>query len=81
MRRVVLSEASFPNAPDLKSQIGYVILLAHKSGCPNIVHDVSSRCHRVSVSVIIAEVLAISYAVDMEMVVTKALSELLHRNV
>lgn len=81
MRLVVLSDASFAFAPNLKSQIGYVMLMADNSRCANTVHYALGRYHRLLRSVMAAEVHSLVHALDMGMVVKKTLSELLHLNV
>lgn len=73
MHLVVLSGASFANATNLKSQVGYVILIANKLRCANVVHYASSRYHRESRSMIASEVHALLHALDMGMVIRKKL--------
>lgn len=53
--------------------------MADKSLCANIVHYSSSRCHRVSRSVMAVAVHALVQAVDMAMIVRDSLCKLLHR--
>lgn len=81
VRVVVISDASFANAPGLKSQLGFVILMADENRTANIVHYGSCRCHRVTRSVMASEVHALIHAVDIGMIVRDALNELLNRNV
>lgn len=79
MRFVILSDATFANALDLKSQIGYITLIVEKLCCADIAHYTSRRFHRVWRSVIAAEIQALVHSVDIGMVITETLRELLLR--
>lgn len=79
--RVVLSDASLANAPGIKTQLGYVILMAIDDHSENILHYVPSRWHRVRRSVREAEVRALIHVVDFAMLVSEALNELLQQTI
>lgn len=73
----MLPNASFVIAVGMESQLGYVILMTDWQRRANIVHYRSSRCHRVSSSVMAAEVHARVHAFDYGNVICQALVELL----
>lgn len=79
MRIVVISDASFANAPGLKSQLGYVILTADKEKCANIIHYSSCGCHRDWRSDIATEVHALVHTVDKGMLIKETLIKLMNR--
>lgn len=62
---IVFTDASFANNRDLSSQIGYVIVLADKTGKANILHWSSIKCKRVTRSVLGAELYALAHGFDM----------------
>lgn len=66
---IVLSDASFANEVVMKSQLGFVILLADGHKVTNTVHYCSTRCHRVSQSVMDSELHALVHAFDNGFVV------------
>lgn len=69
MRVIVFSKASFLNAPELKSQLGYIIPMADDSHHANIIHYGSSECHRAMRLVMAAEIHALIHAVDIFMLI------------
>lgn len=81
MRVVVLSDASFATTPGLKSQLRYTILMADKKRNGNIVHYGSSWNHRITRSVMTAEVNPMIYAVHVRMIVRGDSNELLNRSI
>lgn len=52
---LLFTDSSFANARDLRSQLGFVILLADEHGNANVIHYASSRCRRVTRSVMASE--------------------------
>lgn len=50
-RMILYTDWSFANAPDLRSQLGFVSVLLHDQGSANIIHYGSARYHRVTRSV------------------------------
>lgn len=65
MQIVVLDDASFANEPEQMNQHSYVILMADRERCDNIVYYASSRCHNVSRYVMAPEVHVLVHAVDV----------------
>jgi hypothetical protein len=74
IRMVVFTDASFANASNLASQLGFVVCLVDDGGNANIVHYGSQRCKRVTRSVMAAEFHALSYGFDQAFV-TRHLAE------
>lgn len=54
MRLVFITDASFANAKQLRSQIGFGILMADGNGTANLIHFGSSRCRRVTIRILAA---------------------------
>lgn len=69
VRFVVITDDSFANAPGLKSQLGYIVLLAGDERLAYIVPYGSSRRHCVTRSVMVAEVHTLAHAIDVGMVI------------
>ena len=65
LRMIIFADSSFANNTDLSSQIGYVMLLADASDKANILHWSSTKCKRVTRSVLAAELYAMSAGFDM----------------
>ena len=78
-RIVLLSDASFANNVDLKSQLGYLILLVDGSNKCNILHYGSNRCKRVCRSVMAAELHALTLGFDYAIIIREMLNEILGR--
>ena len=77
VRLVLFTDASFANAKDLKSQIGFVLVALDKNMNANIVHYGSSRCKRTTRSVMAAEVHGLTFGWDNAFVVKAMLEEVL----
>lgn len=75
------SDASSASAARIRSQLGFVILLADGKKHEKIIHFGSTRCHNVSQLIIPEEVHALVHAFDSTLVHRKALEELLNRPV
>lgn len=58
-RLVLFSDASFGNARKEKSQLAYVVILADKDDHENIIHYASTRCRRITRSVMASEIHAL----------------------
>lgn len=58
-RIMLLTNESFGNTKDFRSQLGYLILMVNDNGDCNLLHFVSNRCKRVARSVIAAELFAL----------------------
>jgi hypothetical protein len=64
LRLIAFTDSSFANNKDLSSQIGYVVVLADGDNNANIIHWQSVKCHRVTRSVLAAELYALSAGFD-----------------
>ena len=65
LRLLAFTDASFANNRDLSSQIGYVLVLADGTGRANILHWSSTKCKRVTRSVLASELYGMVYGFDM----------------
>lgn len=65
LRLLVFTDASFANNRDLSSQIGYVLVLADDTGRANILHWSSTKCKRVTRSVLASELYGMAHGFDM----------------
>jgi hypothetical protein len=65
LRLVTFTDSSFANNSDYTSQIGYVVVLADKDDNANILHWSSTKCKRVTRSVLASELYAMSHGFDM----------------
>jgi hypothetical protein len=65
LRLLVFTDASFANNRDLSSQIGYVLVLADGAGRANILHWSSTKCKRVTRSVLASELYGMAHGFDM----------------
>ena len=77
-RLFVFADASFAGNKDLSSQIGYVIVLADANGNANIIHWSSTKCKRVTRSVLASELYALAHAFDTASAIKATLTQLLH---
>ena len=64
LRIVVFTNSSFANNKDMSSQIGYVIVLSDDTSA-NIIHWSSTKCRRVTRSVLAAELYALAHGFDI----------------
>lgn len=55
MRLALITDASFANAKQLRSQLEFLILMADRNETANLIHFGSSRCRRVTRSILAAE--------------------------
>ena len=62
---VAFTDAAFANNKDLSSQLGYVIVMRDVFGMCNVVHWSSSKCRRVTKSVLAAELYALVLGFDV----------------
>lgn len=65
LKLIVFTDSSFANNKDYTSQIGYVIVLADGNDNANILHWSSTKCRRVTRSVLASELYAMSNGYDM----------------
>ena len=77
LRLMLFTDASFANAPNYKSQLGFVLLLADRFNKANIVHYGSSRCSRTTRSVMAAEIHGLIYGYDNAFVTKSMIEEIL----
>jgi hypothetical protein len=77
-RLIVFADASFAGNKDLSSQIGYLIVLADEKNNANIVHWSSTKCKRVTRSVLASELYALAHAFDSTAAIKATISQLLH---
>jgi hypothetical protein len=77
---VLFSDASFANADNYKSQLGFIILLVDDANNANIVDYGSQRCRLVTRSVMAAELHALIVGLDHAMVVASMVYDITGRN-
>jgi hypothetical protein len=65
LRLIVFTDASFANNKDLSSQIGYVVVLADSTNRANVIHWSSTKCKRVTRSVLASELYAMGHGFDI----------------
>ncbi|KAL2885168.1 Ribonuclease H-like domain [Ceratocystis lukuohia] len=81
MRIMCFTDAAFANNNDFTSQIGYVIALADEEGKANIVHWSSTKCKRVTRSVLAAELYALVHGFDVAACLKATYDEIYKRKV
>ena len=74
---MLVTDASFANDKELKSQLGYVILMVDKHNNCNILHYGSNRCQRIARSVMAAEVQALILGFDYAFMIKTLVEEIL----
>lgn len=75
-RVTVLYGASFENAPGMKSQLRFFVLMVDKHNGENVVYYGSGRWHRVVWYVMVAELHVLAYAFDHAYMVRRMLERL-----
>lgn len=65
LQLMVFTDASFANNKDLSSQVGFVLVLADAKGRANIIHWSSTKCKRVTRSVLASELYGMAHGFDM----------------
>ncbi|KAL3702992.1 hypothetical protein TMatcc_010179 [Talaromyces marneffei ATCC 18224] len=78
LRLIALVDASFANNKDLSSQLGYVIVLADEANNANILHWSSTKCKRITRSVLGSETYALANGFDAAAAIKSTLTQLLH---
>lgn len=81
LRLMLFTDASFANANKLKSQIGFILVLADASNNANIIHYGSMCCKRVTRSVMAAELLALVHGFDNAYLAQHILQEILDQDI
>lgn len=77
----VCTDSSFANTPDLRSQLGFIVLLCDSSGKCNILHFSSYKSKRVTRSVLGAEVLAFADGFDYAYLLRHDLKRMLNKDI
>jgi hypothetical protein len=80
LKLLVFTDASFANNNDLSSQIGYVIVLADQQAHANILHWSSTKCKRVTRSVLASELYAMAHSFDIGASIKDTLEQILQIN-
>lgn len=80
LRLIAFSDGSFANNADFSSQIGFVIILADDHHC-NLIQWSSSKCKRVTRSVLASELYAMIYAFDAACVLKFTLDAIMSQSV
>ena len=62
---MVFIDASFANNKDFSTQIGYILALIDRYGAANILHWSSTKCKRVTRSILASELYAMAYGFDI----------------
>ena len=75
-RLILFTDSSFANANKGKSQLGFVVVLAEKSGNGNILHYGSTMSKRIAKSVLAAELLELFHGFDQAYVLQDMLREI-----
>ena len=78
LRLITFVDASFANNKDLSSQLGYVIVLADEANNANILHWSSTKCKRITRSVLGSETYALANGFDAAAAIKSTLTQLLH---
>ncbi|EED20822.1 hypothetical protein TSTA_040160 [Talaromyces stipitatus ATCC 10500] len=71
-------DASFANNKDSSSQIGYIIVLADAQNNANILHWSSTKCKRITRSVLASEMYGMANGFDAAAAIKSTLTQLLH---
>ena len=77
LRLIVFTDASFANNRDLSSQIGYVLVLADGTGHANIIHWSSTKCKRVTRSVLASELYGMAHGFNIGALVKSIINKVL----
>jgi hypothetical protein len=77
LQLLVFADASFANNKDLSSQIGYVIVLADASKNANIIHWSSTKCKRVTRSVLASELYGTAHGFDIGVAIKSTIDKTL----
>jgi hypothetical protein len=80
LQLVAFTDASFANNKDLSSQIGYVIILTDATKRANIVHWSSTKCKRVTRSVLASELYGMAHGFDIAVAIKSTVDKILQIN-
>lgn len=78
---ILLTDASFENAKNLRSQLGFVILLVDGNYNANVLYYGSQRCRRVTSSIMESELHALILGFDYSLIVRSIFEDILGRAV
>jgi hypothetical protein len=78
LKLIVFTDSSFANNTDFSSQIGYVLVLADSQNNANILHWSSTKCKRVTRSVLASELYAMSNGFDMASSIKSTIESILN---
>ena len=81
LRLMLFTDAAFANTDEFKSKLGFFVLLADGKNNANIVHYGSTRCCRVTRSVLASELHALSYGLDNGYIVRETIQDILQRSI
>ncbi|KAI0993907.1 hypothetical protein K3495_g14277 [Podosphaera aphanis] len=76
-RIVVFTDSSFANNKDHTSQIGYIVAFVDGNNRANIIHWSSTKCKRVTRSVLASELYALTNGLDIGVVVKSSVNKIL----
>ncbi|KAI0991655.1 hypothetical protein K3495_g16532, partial [Podosphaera aphanis] len=76
----VFTDSSFANNSDYSSQIGFIIVLADNKNC-NIIHWSSTKCKRVTRSVLASELYAMVAGFDAACVLKATADSIMNKNI
>jgi hypothetical protein len=77
LQLMVFTDASFANNRDLSSQMGYVLVLADGANQANILHWSSTKCKRVTRSVLASELYGMAHGFDIAAAVKATIDRVL----
>ena len=78
---LAFTDILFANNRDLSSQIGYILVLVDASGRANILHWSSTKCKRVTRSVLASELYGMAHGFDMGISVKSTIDRILGTDV
>lgn len=81
MKLVLLTDASIANTKGVKSQLRYILLMPDDHGTSNTIHYCSTRCRRVTRSVMASEIHALVLWFDRDISIRHLIQEILVRAV
>ena len=77
LQLLVFTDASFATNKDLSSQIGYVLVIKDKTDSANIIHWSSTKCKRVTRSVLASELYAMAHGFDIAVAIKTTIGKAL----
>lgn len=80
-RVIVFCDASFANNGDCSSQIGFIVCVVDKYGNANIVHFSSTKCKRITRSILASELCGMAHGFDHGCVMKTTFSQMLQQDV